>query len=175
MLSRLFLVAALSALCLCTSCQYHAGRPGGNCTVCLESVSNQTDEPTLGSQFRQAFQEALFRHAGVTLRDADDADVSVSLRLTRADSHSLARAELRGKRDREDDSNAYQAVLHRLTVDGEAIIIRNSDGKEIFRGKVRGTGDMPRQADRNTALQPAIQQAANDIALQIVAYIQNDK
>jgi len=175
MLPRLFFIAALSALCLCTSCQYHAGHPGGNCTVCLESVSNQTDEPALGAQFRQAFQEALFRHAGVTMRDDDNADVSVSLRLTKVDSRSLARAELRGKRDREDDSNAYQTVLHRLTVDSDVVIIRNSDGKEIFRGKVRGTGDMPRQADRNTALQPAIQQAANDIALQIVAYIQNDK
>jgi len=171
MSKSLLLLAALSLLWLCASCHYHAGRPSGRCTVCLESVSNQTDEPALGGQFRQAFQEALYRHPGVTLQDSDQASVSVSLRLTKLDSQSLARAELRGKNDREDDSNAYQVVLHRLTVDGELLLLRNSDGKELFRGLVRGLGDMPRQADRNIALQAAIKQAANDIALQVLDHI----
>ena len=73
---------------------------------------------------------------------------------------------LQRKKARDKDGDAYQTVLHKLTIKVE-YSVRDSSGKVVLKGKVAGQASVPLMHDREVALLSARKLAVKDAARQI--------
>ena len=153
-------------LLLCTflaSC-YHLGVPGGSKNVQIGDIINRTSEPSLGGLMSQCLANEICSRP--SLKAANAARFTVDVRIVGMGNSSQARSEVRIKKARDKNSDAYQTVLHRLTVKVEYSVIDES-GKALFKSKVTGQASVPLMHDREVALRTARRQAVLDAARQI--------
>jgi len=151
-------------LCLLLSSCYHLGVPGGSKNVQIGDIINRSAEPSLGGLMSRALAEEL--SVRPALRVSDAAKYTVDVKIVGISNSSQARAEVRIKDARDKDSDAYQTVLHRVTVKVEYSVTDES-GKTLLKGKVTGQTSVPLMHDREVALRSARKQAVLDAAKQI--------
>ncbi|MBQ7650079.1 MAG: hypothetical protein IJS15_03920 [Victivallales bacterium] len=151
-------------LCLLLSSCYHLGVPGGHKNVQVGDIINRSAEPSLGGIMSSCLAEEL--SVRPALRVADAAKFTVDVKIVGIGNSSQARAEVRIKNARDNDSDAYQTVLHRLTVRAEYTVTDDA-GKTMLKGKVIGQTSVPLMHDREVALRTARKQAVLDAARQI--------
>jgi len=165
-------IAIAACMCILLSSCYHLGVPGGSKNVQIGDIINRSTEPSLGGLLSKSLAEEIDVRPG--LRTTDAAKYTVDARIIGIGNSSQARAEVRIKNARDKDSDAYQTVLHRITVKIE-YSVTNEDGKEVHKGIVTGQASVPLMHDREVALKTARQQAVMDAAKQIAnALADND-
>ena len=157
------------ALALLMASCYHMGTVGSAKQVRVAEIENRTEEAGLTAMLRQCLAEQFGTRPG---NSSKAPHYILSAKIEKITNRSMARAEIREKKSRDDDSDAYQTVLYglELTVryqldkgEGEA------SGNGSIAGTVIGKASLPRMHDRNVALQDALKQAAFDVAKQIAA------
>jgi hypothetical protein len=167
-------LALICSLALFTSC-YHWGTPGvkPGTNIAVASIANDTSEGALAVTMRQKLQEHFANQPGVSCDNrAGASDYVLKVRLMSISTSGVARSEVRDKRVREDDANAYQTVLYRIELKAAYELFLSGDlDKPILSRDVLGSADLPRMHDRNVPLQVACRQAADDVARKIVADI----
>ena len=108
-------VLALAAVCglMLTACQYHWGsaRPEGLYGLDVGAVTNLTQEGALTAAFRKSVQEQISTDPGL---NGNLITHQLNVELENLYQKNIARAELRDRNSRNDDSTAYQTVLYRL-------------------------------------------------------------
>ncbi len=167
-------VLALAAVCglMLTACQYHWGsaRPEGLYGLDVGAVTNLTQEGALTAAFRKSVQEQISTDPGL---NGNLITHQLNVELENLDQKNIARAELRDRNSRNDDSTAYQTVLYRLELRARYTVCgrQNTSAKPVLAGTVIGRADIPRMHDMNVPFQAACQQAADDAARQIVAAV----
>ena len=170
------ILIVLMSLLVVTGC-YHVGIPGGRAIAFDEVVlTNKTHEPALARQFDMAFKEQVSVTPGVHGKTAKNAvHYNVDIELTSIRNLSIARAEVRDKKSRDDKNQAYQTVLNRveLTVKVKAYNLDQPvhPDNPAYEHTFIGQGDIPRMHDREVPLQAAYRQATDDAARQIIAAI----
>ena len=109
------ILIALTSLLVMAGC-YHVGVPGGRSVAFDEVVlTNKTHEPSLARQFDMAFKEQVSVTPGVHGRAAkNDIHYNLDIELVSVRNLSIARAEVRDKKSRDDKNQAYQTVLNRV-------------------------------------------------------------
>ena len=162
---RLFTIAAIALLGVFMASCYHVGVPGGRKNVEIGGIVNHTAEPSLGGLMNKSLAEEL--NVRPALKAADAAKYTVDVKIAGFGNSSQARAEVRLKSARDKDSDAYQTVLHKLTVTAEYAVTDES-GRTLLKGKKTGQASVPLMHDREVALRTARQQAVMDAAKQIV-------
>lgn len=162
MKSTSFAIAAV--LCLLLSSCYHLGVPGGSKNVQIGDIDNRTSEPSLGGLLSKSLAEEL--NVRPALKAADSPKYTVDAKVAGIGNSSRARAEVRIKDARDNDSDAYQTVLHRFTVKVD-YSVSDAEGKTVFKGTVTGQASVPLMHDREVAMKTARQQAVMDAARQI--------
>lgn len=174
MKKHLLLVSALAAICglMLTACQYHWGssRPEGLYGLDVGVVTNLTREGALTAAFRKSIQEHISTDPGLS---SSLITHQLNVELENLYQKNIARAELRDRDSREDDSAAYQTVLYRLELRARYTVCGRNDtsATPVLTGTVIGRADIPRMHDMNVPFQAACQQAADDAARQIVAAV----
>ncbi len=167
-------LALICCLAVLSSC-YHWGAPGGKPgpSIAVASVDNETTEGALAATMRQKLQEHFANQPGVSCDNrAEKSDYVLKVRLLSISNAGIARSELRDKRVREDDANAYQTVLYRIELKAAYELFFSADlEKPVLSREVVGSADLPRMHDRDIPLQAACRQAADDAARKIVADI----
>ena len=170
------ILIALTSLLVMAGC-YHVGVPGGRSVAFDEVVlTNKTHEPSLARQFDMAFKEQVSVTPGVHGRAAkNDIHYNLDIELVSVRNLSIARAEVRDKKSRDDKNQAYQTVLNRveLTVKVKAYNLDQPVHPDdpTYEHTFIGQGDIPRMHDREIPLQAAYRQATDDAARQIIAAI----
>ena len=157
-------IAFTVLLCAFLSSCYHLGVPGGSKRVTVGDITNRTAEPSLGGLLSQGLAEEFGTRPGLHAKDA--AEYEVDARIVGIGNASQARAEVRVKKARDKDGDAYQTVLHKLTIKVE-YSVRDSSGKVVLKGKVAGQASVPLMHDREVALLSARKLAVKDAARQI--------
>ena len=157
-----FVITAL--ICLLLSSCYHLGVPGGSKNVQIGDIINRSSEPSLGGLLSKSLAEEL--NVRPALKDSNAPKYTVDVKIVGIGNSSQARTEVRIKDARDKDSDAYQTVLHKLTVKVE-YSVNDEDGKTLLKGKVTGQTSVPLMHDREVALRTARQQAVMDAAKQI--------
>ena len=157
-------IAIAAFLCLLMSSCYHLGVVGGRKNVQIGDIVNRSTEPSLGGLLSKSLAEELNVRPALKANDAPK--YTVDAKIAEIGNSSRARAEVRIKDARDKDSDAYQTVLHRLTVKIE-YSVSDEEGKVVFKGKVTGQASVPLMHDREVALKTARQQAVMDAARQI--------
>lgn len=171
--SPLLLSFAALLIVFCQSCCYHYGQSIPRTSCCLTEVRNLTTEARLSSTVRRVFHDELSRQPGLSLADEEQADLLVDLTVSSLDSRSIASSEIREAGDRDNDSEGYQAVLHRLALTIDYKIYRaDSLDSPLLSGQLQGQADMPRMPDRNTVMRVALKQASGDVIRQLLEIIQ---
>lgn len=167
----LALIGCVMALSSC----YHWGAPGAKpgTTIAVASVANDTTEGALAATMRQKLQEHFANQPGVSCdNQTAKSDYVLKVRLLSISNSGIARSEIRDKRAREDDANAYQTVLYRIELKTAYELFLSTDlEKPVLSREVIGSADLPRMHDRDIPLQAACRQAADDAARKIVADI----
>ena len=151
----------LVVIAFCASCYHLVDTSGKLSRIYVDDVQNATMEPQLGNMMRIAMTE-LLSHSGRRSKDR----LPLDLKVVGMENNNVARAEIREKRSRDNDSDAYQTVLYRITITVQ-YTLELPEGKTLA-GTVTGIGDLPKMHDRNVPLQHAIRLAANDAAKKIV-------
>ncbi len=154
---------------LCPSCRYHLGQALTARSCCLTAIRNDSTEAALTPLLRQAFQTEASRRPGLRLAAEDAAEVVVELKVTGLSSRTIARSEIRDDGDKDE---AYQSVLHRLTLTLEATAWRSGEDAPFLTTTLQGQADMPRLPDREMTLRPAMRLAANDAIRQLFVELQ---
>ena len=155
----------ISVICLLLSSCYHLGVPGGSKNVQIGDIINRSSEPSLGGLLSKSLAEEL--NVRPALKDSNAPKYTVDVKIVGIGNSSQARAEVRIKDARDKDSDAYQTVLHKLTIKVE-YSVNDDDGKTLLKGKVTGQTSVPLMHDREVALRTARHQAVMDAAKQIV-------
>jgi len=166
-------ILLVSLAFLSTSCQYHLGRRQSSSRLYLDEIQNSSSEACLTALLRDDFQTEVSRQPGLVLNASEEgADYSFDLTIVDINTSRLASSELRNSRDRDNDSDGYQAVLHRLKLTVKAVVTKNSREQgqppETLEYTIIGQGDMPRMPDREMSLQPAMQQATQDVVYHLL-------
>ena len=163
-------ICALSLALFLTSC-YHFGTVGCNKNVQITEIENITEEAGVAATFRKCLAEQLGTRPGIR-RDAPQ--YTLSAKILQITNKSQARAEIRDKKSRNDDGDAYQTVLYEVDLTVQYQFGKETQGEADtapVTGTVVGKASLPRMHDRNVALQTALRQAAHDAARQIAAII----
>lgn len=147
----------------CSSCYHLTGHNKNLAMVSIANVHNDTAEPQLSSMLHSALAEQLSQ----TRRASSRPLYPLDLKIISMENSNVARAEIRDKLSRDDDSDAYQTVLYRITIRVQ-YSLKLQDGKPPVSGTVSGIGDLPKMHDRNVPLQHALRLAANDAAKKII-------
>lgn len=154
---------AVVLVLFCQSCVYHLGSENGLLSkVYVEDVLNKTEEPELGGMLHSAVAELL----GTAPTARSRKECGLALEVLSLENRGWARAEIRDKRVRDDDSDAYQTVLYRIRIKVR-YSVKDHSGK-LHQGIVEGLGNLPKMHDRNIPLQYALKLAADDAAKKIV-------
>ena len=161
---HIFQIALLSLALLSASCYHFGGGSHMLRHVYVDKIHNGTAEPLLGGMIHSAVNEQLGTRAYP--KYVPKMDLPLDLDIIAMENSSLARAEVRDKKTRDDDSDAYQTVLYRITVK-VGYTLKTPSGK-VLKGEVTGIGDLPKMHDRNVPLQYALKLAASDAARKIV-------
>ena len=162
-------IMLLAALLLASCASYHVDteRSGKLSHVTVGIVDNKTREGELGGLMKRQLQE-YFSTAPGFQRDPDYNWLRLNTKLVDIQNKSIAETEVREKNARNEESEAYQTVLHRIEIRVEYEVIDVSEyGKSLLKGKVTGTGDVPVMHDRNVSLKQAYLQAISSAAIQI--------
>jgi len=157
-----FLYFAILCAALFTGCNYHFGVPGNARRFSIGSVDNKTVEPALASELKKSLHEQFNTSPAIASSKAKDLFI-LDAEITDLQTTSLARAEIREKKARDSNSDAYQAVLYKVTLIVK-YTISTKDKKILHTGTVAGIANLPRMHDRNVSMQAACRQAANDAA-----------
>lgn len=163
----------LVSLMLTSACTYRLSNsclPAEFRLLTVEEVDNQTSEAALAAMLRSALQERIANEPGINLaRGRKKQEARICVRLKNLHNSSVARARLRDERDRDDDSDAYQTVLYRITLAAEyQLYVPAEPEKPRLSGNLSATADLPKIHDREIALRSALQQATLDLAGKIV-------
>ena len=154
-------------LCGCLSPSYHLGGtslPEAQRRISLNEISNATAEARLTPLLKNALNAKLENTTGVDVVSEENAGLLVALRIESLEQRSAARAQMRDTADRQDDSDAYQTVLFRLTLKVSYRARAKASDGPAFKGSVTATADVPMMPDHETALQAALRQVAIDAA-----------
>ena len=163
-------LAIMLAFGMC-SC-YHVGTVGPSKSVYVAEIENRTEEATLGATLRSCLAEQLGSGVGTTPSYRDCA-YTLNATITRITNRSMARAEIREKKSRDDDSDAYQTVLYGLEIIVQYELEPQSKAQKPLNGTIVGRASLPRMHDRNVALQNALKQASLDASRQIAAIVRD--
>ncbi len=147
----------------CGSCYHLTGHNKNLAMVSIENIHNDTVEPQLSSMLHSALAE----HLSHTRKASSKPLYPLDLKIISLENSNVARAEIRDKLSRDDDSDAYQTVLYRITIKVQ-YSLSLQEGKSPVSGIVSGIGDLPKMHDRNVPLQHALRLAANDAAKKII-------
>ena len=169
-MKRTLTLAIALAFLLC-SC-YHFGTVGPAKRVHVAEVENRTEEPTLAATLRQCLNEQLGTGVGTT-PSCKPCSYALHAKITKITNRSMARAEIREKKSRDDDSDAYQTVLYALEVTVQYELEPKQQELRPLAGTVVGRASLPRMHDRNVALQDALKQASLDISRQLAAIVRD--
>lgn len=156
-----FAYAFAMMLCMILTSCYHMGTVGGSKSVILDEVSNRTSDATLGGIMAQCMREELGTRPGLSVKNAPI--YVLDLNVSDITSSSQARAEVRVKNVRDRDGDAYQSVLHKVTVKVD-YEITDKAGKSIRKGQVSGIASLPLMHDREVAMRNARTLALKDAA-----------
>ena len=147
----------------CSSCYHLTGHNKNLAMVSIANIHNDTVEPQLSSMLHSALAEQLSH----TRKGNSKPLYPLDLKIISLENSNVARAEIRDKLSRDDDSDAYQTVLYRITIKVQ-YSLKLQEGKPPVSGVVSGIGDLPKMHDRNIPLQHALRLAANDAAKKII-------
>lgn len=165
-LKVILLTSALVASVLLLSSCYHLGIEAETRAVTIGEVVNTTLEPSITPALRASLSEQ-FRTRPPFTTATQNTRFILNATATKINTSNLARAELRGKKSRDDDTNAYQSVLRQLKLTVDFTVIEKDTNKTLLTDTVTGIANIPRMHDRNVPLQNACRTAANDAARQI--------
>ncbi|MBR4674545.1 MAG: hypothetical protein IKP00_08780 [Victivallales bacterium] len=165
------LTLALTLAFLMCSC-YHLGTVGPAKKVCVAEIENRTEEATLAATLRQCLNEQLGTGVGTT-PSSKPCSYDLHTKITKITNRSMARAEIREKKSRDDDSDVYQTVLYALEITVQYELEPKLQGLKQLAGTVVGRASLPRMHDRNVALQDALKQASLDISRQLAAIVRD--
>ena len=162
-------VMLLAALLLSSCASYHVDteRSGKLSHVTVGIVDNRTKEGELGGLMKRQLQE-YFSTAPGFQRNPDYNWLRLDTKLVGIKNKGVAETETRDKNARNEESEAYQTVLHRIEIRVDYEVVDVSEyGKSLLKGMVIGTGDVPFMHDRNVSLKQAYLQAISSAAIQI--------
>lgn len=167
---RIFIYACVTSLVLFTTGCYHLGTPGGEKYQLDElHINNTTTEPLVGPMMRSSVRELFCTDPATTLQDKDGkAAYDIAIKVKEIKNISLARAKVRDRKSRDDEEDAYQTVLFRITLVADVTITKKGDKKPILQRTYHGHGDLPQMHDRQVTLKNACKQATNHLARQFV-------
>ena len=170
MMKRILSLAITLAFLLC-SC-YHVGTVGSAKSVHVADIENRTEEATLAATLRQCLAEQLGSGVGTTSAHRAHGYALHAI-ITKITNRSMARAEIREKKSRDDDSDAYQTVLYGLEITVQYELVPRKPELKPITGTVVGRASLPRMHDRNVALQNALKQASLDASRQLAAIVRD--
>ena len=170
MMKSILSLAIVLALLMC-SC-YHLGTVGPAKSVHIAEIENRTEEATLAATLRSSLAEQLGSGVGTT-PSYRECGYHLHAKITKITNRSMARAEIREKKSRDDDSDAYQTVLYGLEITVQYELEPTTEKLKPLTGTVIGRASLPRMHDRNVALQNALKQASLDAARQIAAIVRD--
>ncbi|MEI8206765.1 MAG: LPS assembly lipoprotein LptE [Kiritimatiellales bacterium] len=130
-------------------------------TVSL-TIVNKTDEPSIEVAVMKALRAELQMDGRLEVRSQNEADVVLSVTLTKFDLGALSYVR-------------YQDSLvaeYRLTLTASAVLSDAETGKVILENPgVLGDGDFPYAADLTTTKRGALSEAAGDLARKVVSTV----
>lgn len=159
----LFPVFAIIAIILSGCAGYHAGSTLDKSiqTVSL-SVVNKTDEPSIEVAVMKALRAELQMDGRLEVRPQDEADVVLTVTLTKFDLGALSYVRNQGS----------LVAEYRMTLTASAVLSDAETGKVILENPaVRGDGDFPYAADLTTTKRGALPEAAGDLARKVVSTV----
>lgn len=170
------LLPAFITVLLLNSCAYqfsNATLPPESRHLAVEEITNLTSEAELSVLLRNALQERIANEPGLSLaRGRKNQDARLFVRLKNIHNSSVARARLREERARDEDADAYQTVLYRITLTANyQLYSPAAPSQPCLTGDLSTTADLPKMHDREVALRAALRQAAIDLAGKIVSEI----
>lgn len=166
---RMIFFMMCCALLLC--CCYHVGVPGIRKNLVVGAVSNMTEEPELDGLVSGMLRECIASKPWLTEKDGPEYSLDVNVVSIR--SISQARAEMRDKKTRNKDEDAYQTVLHRIDVKLTYEVYGEAADAPVYKGKVTGTASLPLMHDRQVALKNAMKQAVRDAVGKIILELED--
>jgi outer membrane lipopolysaccharide assembly protein LptE/RlpB len=163
MKSAKFLLLPVFALILSGCAGY---RVGSTLDKSIKTVSltivNKTDEPSIEVAVMKALRAELQMDGRLEVRSQNEADVVLSVTLTKFDLEALAYV-------RHQDSLAAE---YRLTVTASAVLSDAETGKVILENPaVRGESEFPYAADLTTTKRRGLPEAAGDLARKVVSTV----
>ncbi len=161
-------IALVFLMCAC----YHVGTVGSAKSVYVADIENRTAEATLAATLRGCLAEQLGSGVGTT-SSYRDCGYRLHAKITKITNRSMARAEIREKKSRNDDSDAYQTVLYGLEITVQYELEPQAKKQKPLNGTIVGRASLPRMHDRNVALQNALKQASLDASRQIAAIVRD--
>ena len=144
--NSLFAIMLAFLTCSC----YHLGTVGSAKSVYVEEIENRTEEATLAATLRGCLAEQLGSGVGTTPSHRECA-YALHAKITKITNRSMARAEIREKKSRDDDSDAYQTVLYGLEITVQYELEPRNQGQKTLNGTIVGRASLPRMHDRNVA------------------------
>lgn len=155
-----------------SGCQYEVGslmHPQVR-SVAVGTVANATAEPTFTAILKGQLAEEFMRDGSLTLTDGQKADAIVESEIVKCRTRKLARAKVRGDRERDQDKDAWQTVVYRAEVVVRYRVRVPGYKKPLLaEAEVTGTGDFSRFPDVTIPRQAAFKEALRDAAQQIAS------
>lgn len=166
---------SLSAALLATGCTGYrfcgATLPTEERSIALAELVNLTGEARLTPLVKNSLAQALEKTPGISTVSTENAGLLLHLRLTRLSQSSAARALIRDAADRQDDGDAYQSVLFRLTLCIEYTATSTAPGRPERHGTVNAAAEVPMMPDHEQSFAAALRQLARDAAGKLTAAI----
>ena len=151
------------ALILFGCAGYHAGSTLDKSiqTVSL-TIINKTDEPSIEVAVMKALRAELQMDGRLEVRPQDEADVVLTVTLTKFDLGALSYVRNQGS----------LVAEYRMTLTASAVLRDAGTGEVISENPaVRGDGDFPYAADLTTTKRGALPEAAGDLARKVVSTV----
>ena len=166
------LLLILALVCLAGCAHWHTGStlPPEQRKVHLAAMDNRTSEHRLTPWLKSAITQELSQVPGVrTVADKQGAGLILTTTIRGLDQNRAARSRIRGKKDRDDSSDAYQTVLYHVTITVDWEAKPTASDAKTRKGTITGEADMPLMPDREIAFATALQSAARDAAAKLAA------
>ena len=110
--NNVIVILFISVAVFCSSCYHLTGQNKKLAMVSIANIHNDTVEPQLSSMLHSALAEQLSH-----MRKASSKPLyPLDLKIISLENSNVTRAEIRDKLSRDDDSDAYQTVLYRITI-----------------------------------------------------------
>lgn len=141
-------------------------------SIAVGSFLNETDEARLGALIQSKLAEHLMVDGSVKVVTAAGADAILRGRVVSYTINQLSSSKIRGRTNRDKDSDAYQPAIWRAKVTVEFELVRPGNEESLLtKRKTTGQADLSRFPDLNVSRQEGLQLAVNDAAIRVTSLV----